>query len=284
MKSETLACENVPPIEADMKSETLVCENAPPIIANVQHFSLGNGPGIRTTVFFKGCNLHCPWCHNPETVPFAPTVLTYEKTGVTEVCGKPISVDALLGEIMEDADYYAESGGGVTFSGGEVLLQADSVAPLARKIKENGLHLIVDTAGCVPYSAFRKLNPFVDEYYFDYKSANAERLKKAAGADATLITQNLTRLIAEGKKVRVRIPLIPGFNTQKGEITGIINALIALGIPHVDILPFHRLGKSKYTAMKKTYAYADTPLLTQKELQNIIQILEKHFTVKVEKH
>ncbi|MBR2617678.1 MAG: radical SAM protein [Clostridia bacterium] len=255
-----------------------------PLIANVQHFSLGDGPGIRTTVFFKGCNLHCPWCHNPETIPLTPTEMTYERVGVTEICGKRLSVDTLFSEIMEDADFYAESGGGVTFSGGEVLLQADSAAALARKIKERGLHLIVDTAGCVPYSAFQKLNPYVDEYYLDYKSANAMRLKAQVGADVTLITKNLSRLIAEGKKVRVRIPLIPAFNTEEGEIEGIASALIPLGITHVDVLPFHHLGKSKYTALKKTYAYENTPLLTQEEENEIVRILEKHFTVKVEKH
>ncbi len=255
-----------------------------PLIANVQHFSLGDGPGIRTTVFFKGCNLHCPWCHNPETIPLTPTPLTYERAGVTEVCGKHISVDDLLCEIMEDADFYAESGGGVTFSGGEALLQADCAEALARRVKEQGLHLIVDTAGCVPYAAFRKINPYVDEYYFDYKSANAERLKRQAGADEALITKNLSRLLADGKTVRVRIPLIPCFNTEEGEVEGIASALARLGITHVDVLPFHRLGKSKYTALNLPYAYEKTPLLTQEELTKTVQILEKHFTVKVEKH
>ncbi len=255
-----------------------------PLIANVQHFSLGDGPGIRTTVFFKGCNLHCPWCHNPETIPLTPTALTYERAGITEICGKHIAVDDLLSEIMEDADFYAESGGGVTFSGGEALLQADSAEALARKVKEQGLHLIVDTAGCAPYAAFEKLNPYVDEYYFDYKSANAERLKKQTGGDLSLITQNLTRLLAEGKKVRVRIPLIPGFNTQKEEIEGIVSALSPLGVTHVDVLPFHRLGKSKYTALNKPYPYADTPLITEGELKEIVGVLEGRFTVKTEKH
>ena len=88
-----------------------------------------------------------------------------------------------------------------------MLLQADAAADLARRLKEHCLHLIVDTAGCVPYSAFEKLNPYADEYYYDYKSANAEALKRVAGADLSLITNNLKRLLAEGKKVRVRIPL-----------------------------------------------------------------------------
>ena len=110
------------------------------------------------------------------------------------------------------------------------------------------------------------------------------RLKAQVGADVTLITKNLSRLMEDGKKVRVRIPLIPGFNTEEGEIEGIVSALIPLGITQVDVLPFHRLGKSKYTALKKTYAYENTPLLTQEELNKTLQILEKHFTVKVEKH
>ena len=124
------------------------------MVTDIQHFSVGNGAGIRTTVFFKGCNLRCPWCHNPETVPFAQTELFYPHLGKREICGKEMSVNEVLSELLEDKDYYIESGGGVTFSGGEVMLQVDRAVELAKLLQQEDISLIVDTAGNVPYTFF----------------------------------------------------------------------------------------------------------------------------------
>ena len=162
-------------------------------ISNIQHFSVGDGSGIRTTVFFKGCNLCCPWCHNPENLSPQPVRLDYRSVKKTELIGRCISVDDILPELLEDKDFYIASGGGVTFSGGEVMLQAKSAAELARKLKENGVTVMVDTAGCVPYSNFTLLNGIVDGYLFDFKTADSEKYRQIGG-DLSLVTENVKQI------------------------------------------------------------------------------------------
>ena len=117
------------------------------VLTNIQRFSIGDGPGIRTTVFFKGCNLHCPWCHNPETI----------SPEINELYGEKYTVDEVMKEIMEDYAFYQESGGGVTLSGGEPLLQADGCAELARACTDAGISVLLDTAGNVDFSLFEKV-------------------------------------------------------------------------------------------------------------------------------
>ena len=249
------------------------------IIANIQHFSIGDGDGIRTTVFFKGCNLHCPWCHNPETIPFCKTVMHYEKD---EICGKEMTDEEVFSEIIEDEDFYVESGGGVTFSGGEVMLQAKGVLTLAAMIKERGISLFVDTAGCVPYSSFELLNPFVDTYLFDYKTPDEDKYSKIIGGNKSIVKSNIERLLADEKKVRIRIPLIPDFNVDDETIDNIVDDLSPLGIKEVDLLPFHRMGSGKYKAMGLVYQYAKTPSITEEEMQRIKQRFSKYFKVTIE--
>ncbi len=184
-------------------------------ISDVQHFSLGDGPGIRTTVFFKGCGMHCPWCHNPETWSSDPQTLNYRNLKEPKRCGRLVAHEELFIELVADKKYYEESGGGVTFSGGEVMLQAEAAAELAKLIKEAGISLYIDTAGSVGYGAFRWLNPFADAYLYDIKTADPVKYSEVTGGDMELILDNFRALRREGKTVRVRIPLIPGFNTEK---------------------------------------------------------------------
>lgn len=251
-------------------------------IANIQHFSVGDGDGIRTTVFFKGCNLHCPWCHNPETVSPDETVLRYPGQTRTERCGRRMRAEEVLAELLEDRDYYEESGGGVTFSGGEVLLQADAAASLAAKLRAEGISLFVDTAGCVGYEAFERLNPYTDVYLYDFKTASEEDCARVVGGSLARIRDNLARLLADGKRVRVRIPLIPGFNTSDAASDAIIRELAALGVTAVELLPFHRMGSGKYEAMGLPYAYRDTEPLQKAEAGRIAARYARAFTVKTE--
>ncbi len=169
-------------------------------ITDIQHFSVGNGAGIRTTVFFKGCNLKCPWCHNPETVSFQPTKLEYDHIGKNEWCGREAEIEEVLQELLEDMEYYIESGGGVTFSGGEVMLQADGAIALAKLLQAEEISLTVDTAGKVPYSFFKKMNPYTDEYLFDFKTGSTDKLQQVIGGNMERISDNLTRLLQDGKK------------------------------------------------------------------------------------
>lgn len=250
-------------------------------ISNIQHFSVGDGEGIRTTVFFKGCNLRCPWCHNPENLNTAPVTLRYRSTGMTQTLGRLVTAEEILTELLEDRDFYVESNGGVTFSGGEAMLQASELVPLARLLKEKGISVLVDTAGCVPYCSFQKLNPLVTGYLFDFKTAEKDKYQEIGGS-LELVIENIRRLREDGMTVLIRIPLIPGFNTSPRSIEAICECLRGVGIERVDLLPFHRLGSSKYEAMGLEYTYKMKQPLTREELSEIEAIYKTYFSVKIE--
>ena len=251
-------------------------------VSNIQHFSTGDGPGIRTTVFLKGCNLRCPWCHNPETVSAAPQTLTFAAAERTQTYGVRMRVEQVVAEVMEDADFYRASGGGVTVSGGEPLLQAGGVAALACALAKQGIPTIVDTAGCVPWECFAKVLDVADAFYFDYKTSSREDYASVIGGDVDLIYNNLCRLIACGTHVRVRVPLIPGFNTAKESCQAMCAQLRDAGVREVDLLPFHRMGSGKYRALGLPYAYENVEPLTPEELSQIASIYRQYFEITVE--
>ena len=251
-------------------------------ISNVQHFSVGDGEGIRTTVFFKGCNLRCPWCHNPENLTCSPVTAEYPVLGKTEILGKDVEAEDLLTELLEDKDFYIQSSGGVTFSGGEVMLQAEGALSLARLLCENGVSVLIDTAGCVPYKEFEKLKGAVSGYLFDFKTADASKYKKIGG-DLEVVSSNLKKLIADGENVQVRIPLIPDFNTDEDSVIGICESLKEIGVKEVELLPFHRLGSGKYEALGLSYEYRNYEPLSSEKLEKIKSQFAESFNVIVEK-
>ena len=252
-------------------------------ISDIQHFSTGDGPGIRTTVFLKECNLRCPWCHNPETISPTPVTLTYKNAHKTVTYGRSMTVEAVLAEVMEDADFYLASGGGVTISGGEPLLQYEAVAVLAKALQDRGISVILDTAGCVAWSRFEAVLPFVDTVFFDWKTSDPSFMKERIGGDLTLVQKNLTRLIAWGTDVHIRIPLIPDVNTTAEAVAATVRHLREAGAKTVALLPFHRLAVGKYEAMGLEYPYRDTPPLPVEEAKAIAEMLAPHFTVYIEK-
>lgn len=252
-------------------------------ISDIQHFSVGDGPGIRTTVFCKGCNLRCPWCHNPETISPAPETLTYPKANKTITYGRRMTVDDILAEVMEDADFYRESGGGVTISGGEPLLQYEAVADLAEALQKRGVHVILDTAGCVPWGHLEAVLPFVDTVFFDWKTSDPAFMSERIRGSLPLVKDNLTRLLKSGKDVHIRIPLIPDVNTSREALTAIAADLRETGAKTVALLPFHRLATGKYEAMGLDYPYRDTPPLPAEDLSRAASYLSDFFTVYTEK-
>ncbi|MGI5877644.1 MAG: glycyl-radical enzyme activating protein [Christensenellales bacterium] len=263
------------------------------LVFNIQRFSIHDGPGIRTTVFLKGCNLRCFWCHNPESwepgpqLQFFPSkcigcgacfeacsrgcheikdgerVFHREHCAACGACarecyaealvltGYPLSVDRLIEEVRRDEVFYRNSGGGVTFSGGESMLQIDFLEAALAACRENGLHTAVDTAGNVPYSYFERVLPYTDLFLFDLKHIDPERHRQGTGADNARIVDNLTRLAHRGAdKVWVRIPVIPGLNDSPGGMEAIADFLRTLPPPaRVELLPYHRLGESKLAGL-----------------------------------
>lgn len=244
-------------------------------VSNIQHFSVGDGPGIRTTIFVKGCNLHCPWCHNPENISSNIQILNYEDIGKTEICGQNMTIKEIINDVLADEMFYEESGGGVTISGGEPMLQTEGVAKLAKQLKDKNISVWIDTAGNVPYEYFARLNEFVEGYLYDYKSGDAEKYKKVIGGDLKLISDNLKTLLQEGKVVRVRIPMIPEFNTSKEDVDIICKNLKDMGVTEVDMVPFHRMGVGKYKSLGLQYAYADTAAMDTNTLGTLMELFRQ---------
>ena len=252
-------------------------------ISDIQRFSVGDGPGIRTTVFCKGCNLRCPWCHNPETISRETVTLTYPKANRSVTYGRLMTVDGIVTEVMEDADFYRESGGGVTVSGGEPLLQAEAVAELAKALQAQGVSVLLDTAGCVPWSHFEAVLPYVDTVFFDWKTSDPTIMSERIRGSLPLVKDNLTRLLQTGKDIHIRIPLIPDINASEEALIAIATDLRETGAKTVALLPFHRLAVGKYEAMGIPYSYRDTPPLPADTLRHAAELLSKDFTVYIEK-
>ena len=251
-------------------------------VSSIQHFSVGDGPGIRTTEFLKGCNLKCPWCHNPETISGESQELLFKENNKRVTYGKKMSLEEVIGEVMEDEIFYEDGGGGVTVSGGEPLLQSRAVAELLQALKRKGISTLVDTAGCVPWEAFERVLDVTDIFYFDVKIGDSEKYASVIGGDAERIFDNLSRLQKSGCRFHVRIPLIPGFNTDDEECAKICERLNEIGVEEVHLLPFHRLGSSKYEALGKTYSYKDVSPLGKEDIGRIADIYKKHFKITIE--
>lgn len=287
-------------------------------IFDIQRFSLHDGPGIRTTVFFSGCPLCCPWCANPESqrgskelmylqsrcvscgrcagacphgaVSFSPEtgpVFRRERcrhcrrcaeactTEALELSGKTMTVGEILSVLRRDRDYYENTGGGITLSGGEPFVQPDGLCALLKAAKEEGFHTAVETTGNVSEEAFRKGIPFVDLFLFDLKHSQPETIRSITGGDLPLILRNL-RLAAEiGSQVCVRVPVIPGFNHDPETIEEILSLASDCGVKTVELLPYHVLGKGKYARLGRDYPMGDTPQLDKAELEGYVTLGEK---------
>lgn len=214
-------------------------------IFNIQHFCIGDGPGIRTTVFLKGCNLHCPWCHNPESI--SPKIQYFcNADGSKEKIGEEYTTQELISVLVKEKPYFDSSGGGITFSGGEPLLQSEFVALAAAKLKETGISTAVDTAGCVPFSNFEKVLPFTDYVLFDLKHMDEQKNQNITGADNRLVLDNLKRLEDYPIKIYVRMPVVKGMNDSLEHFRMAAEFLKDhKKIENVELLPYHNLGIDK---------------------------------------
>ena len=285
------------------------------IVFDIKHFAVHDGPGIRTTVFLKGCNLRCAWCHNPEGSSGNPQIAYYAHKCIgcdecVRVCpagahkivdgvhdfrrerciacgecstacvadalmlfGRRMTAKELLPLVLEDRDFYASSGGGVTFSGGECMLQSDFLCEILRLCKAEGIHTAVDTAGDVPWEAFAKVLPYTDLFLYDVKAITFALHKEGTGVSNERIVENLARLSgATSAEITVRVPVIGGYNDTDEEISRIAAFLKPFRIRSVELLPYHAMGAHKYAAIGKEGVPFTEP--TEAEMEKIKRLFE----------
>lgn len=270
-----------------------------PLIVNVQKFSVHDGNGIRTSIFFKGCMLSCWWCHNPETQAShremmfdaskctgcgfcmkacshdAIRISTTTGKAVTdpakcvtcgacvdycphearEVVGRTYTIDELVDIALEDQQFYDRTGGGVTLSGGECMLQnSEYMEELCRRLHFEGINIAIDTCGFAPLDNYRRLVPYVDTWLYDVKTLDDEKHRKYIGQSNKVILRNLEFLAQNGAHINIRIPTVAGVNDDDESMTAIIDYLKEkVGITPVNLLPYHSIGSSKYTRLGRPY-------------------------------
>lgn len=216
------------------------------IVFDIKHFAIHDGPGIRTSIFFKGCPLRCWWCHNPESQKCGIEKLDFKFNGADSI-GWETSANQLLNEVEKDRPFYEQSGGGITFSGGEPLLQADFLLDAAKLFKQNNLHLTLDTTGYASSAVFEKVSQYIDLVLYDLKLINPEKHKKFTGAENQQILKNLEYLIHANKEVQIRFPLIPGINDNLEDLEDMSDYLNQFkAVKDISVLPYHRIARGKY--------------------------------------
>jgi pyruvate formate lyase activating enzyme len=294
-------------------------------VSYIQRFSIHDGPGIRTTVFLKGCKLNCFWCHNPESiekypeiqlVPFrcigcgkcievcsvnARKVVKGEIVYLRELCkrcgkcvnvcyagattwvGKVMTVEEVLEEIGRDNAFYKRSGGGVTFSGGEPMLQMGFLKELVKENKYRKIHTAVDTSGDVPWQSFEAILPFVDLFLYDIKLMDENKHKEFTGVSNKRILENLKQLSTNHTRIIIRTPVIPEVNDSVEEMEKIALFVEELNsIDYIELLTFHQLGSGKYESLGKEYRAKDLQPLDKQQMEKLGEVFSKKgITVKI---
>ena len=288
-------------------------------IFNIQRYSINDGPGIRATVFFKGCPLRCLWCSNPESQELSPQLLFFEASCVkcyrcVQVCpagattrgpdgkieinrelckacgacveaclsdartisGKFMKLEEVLDIIKRDIPFYRKSGGGVTASGGEPTYQPDFLRELFRQCQNSGLHTALDTCGYVRWQVLQKILEYVDLVLFDIKHMDPEIHRRFTGIDNQLILENARRIARKRKPMIMRMPLIPGNNDSPENIKSVAEFMNQMGLQKIDLLPYHRLGVSKYRRMGKEYQLSEVKSYNEEEVQRIKGLFESY--------
>ena len=286
------------------------------IVFDIRKYSIHDGPGIRTAVFFKGCPLSCWWCHNPESQASTVEMIFRENRCIRcEACltacvqgaiawngngpvtdpakcdrcgacaaacyaeareqvGREMTVEQVMAEVERDVAFYDESGGGVTMSGGEPLLQRDFLFALLRACREKEIHTALDTSGFAAWDTIERIRGYVDLFLYDLKLMDDARHHRFTGVSNAPILKNLLALSQRGHAILLRVPVIPGINDDD-ETARQIGAFAA-ALPHlngVDLLPYHRIGVDKYTRLNLAYKLSETRAPSDERVAEIAHIL-----------
>ncbi|MFN1131124.1 [formate-C-acetyltransferase]-activating enzyme [Lelliottia nimipressuralis] len=260
-------------------------------IFNIQRYSLNDGQGIRTVVFFKGCPHSCPWCANPESIsPKIETVRRERKclhcapclrdvaecpSGAFEHIGRDVTLEELEREVMKDEVFFRSSGGGVTLSGGEVLMQAPFATQLLQRLRRWGVHTAIETAGDAPLSRLLPLAKQCDEVLFDLKIMDSDQAKTVINMNLPRVLENMLRLVEEGINVIPRVPLIPGYTLSETNMNRVLAFLIPSKIRHLHLLPFHQYGEPKYRLLGHAWTMSQVAVPTEEDIARVRQMAER---------
>jgi len=222
-------------------------------VFDIKKYAIHDGPGIRTTVFFKGCSLDCWWCHNPESRSPEPERVPARIgtvghwAGQEETVGRRQSVDEVMVEILKDQIFYEQSGGGVTFSGGEPTHQIDFLEAALAACRKAGIHTAVDTSGHAEQRLFDRIAPLTDLFLFDLKLIDNSLHQKYTGVSNEPIFENLRRLVQNDARIWIRLPLIPGITDTDDNLKGVANLLKSMkSVRTVSLLPYNLFGEDKF--------------------------------------
>ncbi len=278
-----------------------------------------DGPGIRTTLFFKGCPLECAWCHNPESISPQPELMLrgdrclacgaciaacqqeaiMTATGgpatrrehcracgrcadacpaeARAIIGREITIASAMTALLADRIFYDQSGGGVTFSGGEPLRQHEFLHTLLEQCRRQALHTAVDTCGYAPWPIFERIAPLTDLFLFDIKMIDAEKHRRWTGVSNRLILENLARLDLEDRPIHLRLPIIPGINDSPADIDKMAEWLDTLHhVQALHLLPFHRGGTEKYQRLGRTFHLHQTAPPETAQIDSLAERLRNH--------
>ncbi|HNX42791.1 MAG TPA: glycyl-radical enzyme activating protein [Bacteroidales bacterium] len=260
------------------------------LIFDIKRYCVHDGPGIRTTVFLKGCPLNCLWCHNPES-RLHEIQYVHRKRNIgnqefeeEEIIGRWYTVAEVMKELEKDSLFYDESGGGITLSGGEPLMQAGFTGELASACRQRGWHVALDTCGYASRSSFEKVVPYINLYLYDLKGMNNADHLIHTGVENSLILDNLISLLDGGGKVIFRYPVIPGMNDSENHLLDLMHFLMNLRSTQreIHLLPYHTIQKSKYERLGLTYRLSELPAATDESLREMKAGLESiGYTVRI---
>ncbi len=242
-------------------------------ITNIQHFSLDDGPGIRTTIFLKGCNLNCPWCCNPENIDYS--IEKYTQNNVEKEFGYDISLKDLEKEILKDEIFYSENDGGVTFSGGEPLMQIMELEPLLKSLKERNINICFETSLSAPTDFLNIAIKYIDEIFVDVKLLDKKEAKEILNLDIDLYYENLNVLsdTIANENIILRIPLNNEYTLKEENIESILHLIEKYPDFKIEIFKTHNLAESKYNYLNKEFIEFSN--VEDEKIDEILNLIKK---------
>lgn len=276
-------------------------------IFNIQRYSLQDGPGLRTTVFLKGCPLSCAWCHNPESQDLGKAFLKHEErciacgscfdacgpgevpsdcpeacvdacpTGARQLLGRDVDVDELLEDLLRDRLFFDQSGGGVTLSGGEPLLQPTFVKAMLAALRQRGVHTALDTCGLGRREDLLEAAALSDLVLFDLKHMDDAQHRRWTGAGNGTILANLEALGVVHSQIWIRVPVIPGVNDDLENLEATARFVSAIpGVRRLDLLPYHSTGTAKFRRLGREYSLEQVPSPTAERMAGLADLFRAH--------